>query len=201
MEKSASRALITFVKNPQKGKVKTRLAKTMGEDQALRIYRALLEHTRQICESTEAKRYLYYSHFIDRKDKWSDEYFHKALQPEGDLGQRMTTAFREVLEQQDKVIIIGSDCASLRQEIIEQAFKLLETHDFVLGPALDGGYYLLGMKKLLPDIFENMPWSTEEVADITRQRIRSNGYSLAEVDTLSDIDYEADWAQYGWQLD
>lgn len=201
MEKSASRALITFVKNPQKGKVKTRLAKTLGEDQALRIYRALLEHTRQICERTKAHRYLYYSNFIDREDHWSNDHFHKALQPEGDLGQRMTTAFQQVLEKHHKVIIIGSDCAALKPEIIERAFDQLEAYDFILGPAFDGGYYLLGMKTLLPDIFEDMPWSTEKVAAITRQRIQDNGYSLAEVDTLSDIDYQEDWLKYGWELD
>ncbi|HKK73726.1 MAG TPA: TIGR04282 family arsenosugar biosynthesis glycosyltransferase [Saprospiraceae bacterium] len=201
MDHPTSRALITFVKNPQKGQVKTRLAKTLGDEQALRIYQALLEHTRQVCIKASAQRYLYYSNYIDENDNWSDTAFHKALQPNGDLGERMETAFRQVLKKHDKAIIIGSDCASLKEEIIERAFQLLDDHDFVLGPAMDGGYYLLGMRQVFPSLFENIPWSSKEVADITRQRIWSNGYTLAEVDTLSDIDYEEDWEQYGWKID
>lgn len=201
MDPTTSSALITFVKNPKKGKVKTRLAQSVGDEKALQIYQALLEHTRQICLKIPAHRYLYYSSFIDEKDNWSNTAFHKALQPDGDLGERMSTAFKQVLQKHDKAIIIGSDCASLKAEIIEQAFDLLEEHDFVLGPAIDGGYYLLGMRQLLPALFTDIPWSTDKVADITRQRIQAEGFSLAEVATLSDIDYEEDWEKYGWSMD
>lgn len=197
----SNRALITFVKNPERGKVKTRLAKTLGDDQALKIYKALLDHTRNICTRVEATRYLYYSNYIDREDKWPNENFQKALQPNGDLGERMATAFQEVLHKHDKAIIIGSDCASLDSAIIEEAFDLLYQNDLVLGPALDGGYYLLGMCEWFPTLFTDIPWSTEEVANITRQRIAEKGNSWAEVATLSDIDYAEDWKKYGWDLD
>lgn len=200
MDVAASLALITFVKNPRLGEVKTRLAQTMGEHKALQIYLALLDHTRQVCEQVPAQRYLYYSQFIDRQDNWPNDRFHKAIQPPGDLGTRMATAFETVLQQHQKAIIIGSDCATLRPEIITLAFAKLDTADFVLGPALDGGYYLLGMRQFTRELFTQMPWSTPEVADITRHRIHQLGYSLAEVDQLSDIDYETDWLQYGWPL-
>lgn len=193
-------ALITFVKNPKKGKVKTRLARTVGDDRALQIYKALLQHTRDICTSINASRYLYYSNFIDEQDEWPNELFQKELQPTGDLGNRMATAFQQVLRKHQKAVIIGSDCASLTSGIVEEAFRQLEDHDFVLGPAFDGGYYLLGMRTFLPVLFEDMPWSTESVADITRQRILDAQKSFSEVATLSDIDYEEDWEKYGWEL-
>lgn len=195
-------ALLIFIKNPMIGKAKTRLAATVGDDRALQIYEALLGHTRQLALQVDAERLLFYSHFIDHDDEWSPRQFRQYLQADGDLGQRMTAGFREAFALPDtrKAIIIGSDCASLTPDIIAEAFRALDGHDFVIGPATDGGYYLLGMRDFHPEVFQNIAWSTEYVAQQTIDRITALGKSCAEVATLSDIDYEEDWARYGWPL-
>ena len=193
-------ALIIFIKNPEKGKVKTRLAKTVGDDKALAIYKALLAHTRQIALSVAGTRYLFYSHSIPPQDEWSSNDFQKLLQAEGDLGDKMTTAFETVFQQHQPVIIIGSDCASLTSVIIKKAFQQLEKHDFVIGPAMDGGYYLLGMKQFQYKVFENISWSTETVFQHTIDHITTLNRSYFLLPTLSDIDYEEDWNKYGWEI-
>ncbi|GAB5551067.1 MAG: TIGR04282 family arsenosugar biosynthesis glycosyltransferase [Saprospiraceae bacterium] len=200
MNTSTQTALIIFIKNPEKGKVKTRLASTVGDDRALEIYKALMSHTRDLASQTEANRYLFYSQFINAQDDWPENRFIKDLQIEGDLGAKMATAFQTVLAKHAKAIIIGSDCASLTQEIIQEAIQALDQHDFVLGPALDGGYYLLGMQYFEPTLFQDMPWSTEQVAPITKTRIKALGKTCFTLQELSDIDYEEDWNKYGWDL-
>jgi len=129
-------ALIIFIKNPVKGKVKTRLAKTAGDDKALKIYRELLRHTRAIACRINAHRYLFYSQHINTEDEWPASQFKKALQAGGDLGAKMSSAFRQVLNEHNKAVIIGSDCASLTAAIVSEAFRLLDHYDVVMGPAI-----------------------------------------------------------------
>ena len=200
MDQKKNSALIVFIKNPRLGKVKTRLARTLGDEKALRIYQALLSHTRLVSLGLDIDRHLYYSHFIDHNDNWSSENFDKQLQLGNDLGARMANAFQEILKRYDKAIIIGSDCASLSPEIIKNAFGLLDENDFVIGPALDGGYYLLGMKELHQEIFQDIEWSTSSVFDRTVQKIKSLNKTFSLAPKLSDIDTEADWIKYGWKL-
>jgi uncharacterized protein len=195
-----AKALITFIKNPVKGMVKTRLAADVGDDQALLIYLELMRHTREVAQQIDAHRLLYYSSHIDREDAWPVEVFDKRVQPSGDLGQRMETAFREALAKAEAAIIIGSDCASLTPDIVNQAFEKLAAKDVVLGPALDGGYYLLGMKQPHDLLFRNMIWSTDQVFTQTTRRIEKAGLSYDTVATLSDIDYAEDWEKYGWPI-
>ncbi len=207
---SGQNALILFVRNPELGKVKTRLARTVGDEQALRIYLELLRHTRNLAMTVEARRYLYYSHFIDEKDNWPASHFEKMLQSEGDLGTKMADAFHRVSELHrgnrknggsTKMVIIGSDCASLSSDIVREAFRALSNHPYVLGPAKDGGYYLLGMNKFTPQLFQDMPWSTNEVSTITQQRIKDLGHTYHLLPELPDIDYAEDWEEHGWELD
>jgi len=193
-------ALIIFIKNIEKGKVKTRLASTLGDEKALEIYQALLGHTRNVATSVDAGRYLYYSSFIEKKDDWSNKDFIKKLQPEGDLGQRLTTAFKEVFKRNEKVVVVGSDCAQLTPDIVNRAFEKLEEYPFVIGPTLDGGYYLLGMKNFEPSVFENIEWSTESVFSATLKKIQALHCDCYLLEELSDIDYEEDWKKYGWEL-
>lgn len=183
------------------GKAKTRLAATVGEERALAIYKELLRHTREIATQTEAKRLLFYSHFIDEKDEWSAGDFQKYLQIDGDLGEKMGEGFQIAFGQKaSKVIIMGSDCASLTPEIASQAFEVLDNHDFVIGPADDGGYYLIGMKTFSPTIFENIDWSTELVFSQTVKAIQQLNRTYGTLPTLSDIDYEEDWIKHGWDF-
>ena len=193
-------ALLTFIKNPEKGKVKTRLAKTIGEDKALAIYKTLLEHTRKIALGINADRFLFYSQRINPTDNWSTAYFIKRVQADGDLGSKMQEAFRYAFQTHQKVVIIGSDCASLTPSIVQAAFKQLDEYDFVIGPALDGGYYLLGMNAFYSVVFEGIAWSTATVLAETQSIIRSLQKSFYLLPALSDIDYEEDWEKYGWEL-
>jgi len=194
------RALITFIKNPVKGTVKTRLAADVGDDKALLIYRELMRHTREIARKIDAHRLLFYGSHIDNQDKWPADEFDKQVQPEGDLGKRMETAFRIALDQAESAIIIGSDCASLTPEIVNEAFQKLSETDVVLGPAMDGGYYLLGMKEVHGFLFRNMIWSTDQVFTETTRRLEKAGMRYETVATLSDIDYAEDWEKYGWPV-
>ena len=193
-------ALLIFIKNPELGKCKTRIAATAGDERALQIYLELLRHTREIAEEVDANRLLFYSNFVDEKDAWSSEKFQKYVQNNGDLGERMSAGFERAFQENERVLIIGSDCASLTTEIVEDAFQALESHDFVLGPTFDGGYYMLGMRHWQPSVFQDIEWSTESVFETTKARISTLNASLYFAPTLSDIDYEEDWEKYGWDL-
>ena len=192
-------ALIIFIKNIEKGKVKTRLAATVGDEKALKIYQALLEHTRKVASNANADRYLFYSSHLE-KDDWSELDFQKRIQSGNDLGIRMANAFEEIFKKHKKAVIIGSDCASLTSEILNQAFELLTKNDFVIGPAQDGGYYLLGMSQFMPSVFENIEWSTGSVFEKTIENIGLLDKNYALLPELSDIDYEEDWVKYGWEI-
>jgi rSAM/selenodomain-associated transferase 1 len=192
------RALLIFIKNPEKGKVKTRLAKDAGDDRALAIYLELLRHTREIALELDVHRHLFYSSFIDTADDWPADRFQKKIQEQGDLGSRMKDAFRQAFQSASSVVIIGSDCASLTKEIVEQAFDALQEHDFVIGPAMDGGYYLLGMRSFQASVFDLETWSTEDVFSETIRQMDTLDSSYHCLPTLSDIDYLKDWETYGW---
>lgn len=197
---STTEALIIFIRNPELGKVKTRLAQSLGDQKTLQVYEALLGHTRKIALALDVSRYLFYSHFIDAEDDWSNTAFKKQLQVEGDLGQKIHAGFEHAFRDHDKVLIIGSDCASLTAQIVQEGFDALDRNDFVLGPALDGGYYLLGMRQFTPSLFQAIPWSTAEVAQLTLGKMKAMGASFHLLPPLSDIDYAEDWEKYGWEL-
>ena len=185
--------LIVTVKNPELGKVKTRLAKDLGEERALDIYKKLLEKTRRTVEGLPFSKAIYYSSFVDLCDEWDNDSYIKRLQSEGDIGQRMSNAIGEALSDGfAKVCLIGSDIYEISAEVIHDAFRLLETHDVVVGPAKDGGYYLIGMKKHYDHIFNISKWSTDQVLAETIVQIKSLGLTWTTTDVLSDIDYMED---------
>jgi len=107
---------------------------------------------------------------------------------------------RILFQDHQKVVIIGSDCASLTPAIVKVAFQQLDKHDFVIGPALDGGYYLLGMNQYMPSVFDGIAWSTDSVLADTKQRIKDLKKDYVLLPALSDIDYEEDWIKYGWEI-
>ena len=194
----AKELLIIFIKNPELGKVKTRLAATLGPEKALIIYNQLLSHTRKITEKLPLPQALYYSDFIPAKDSWDSQVFRKQVQSGSNLGDRMLRAFQEGFnEGYNRICIIGSDCFELTSEIVLNAFKKLEEHDVVIGPAEDGGYYLLGMQELQPYLFANKSWSTEAVLQQTLDEIKLKGLSVALLPTLTDVDEEKDLPAFG----
>lgn len=193
-------ALLIFIKNPVKGKVKTRIAQTAGEDMAYSIYLALLEYTRSIAMQVNADRLLYYSDTLQREDAWPEDQFQKHLQKGLTLGERMCNAFADAFPRYQRVVIIGSDCPGLRSALIHQAFNMLNEVPIVLGPARDGGYYLLGLQQHTPVLFEEIAWSTPQVFAQTMEKAAQIGVVPRLLPMLADIDTEADWQQYGWTL-
>lgn len=191
-----STALIIFVRNPIYGKVKTRLAEDIGHSRALEIYKLLLKHTFDITQGLTCQKFVFYADEISKTDLWDGADFIKRLQKGNDLGERMQYAMNELFEEGfSKVIIIGSDCFELTNSILEEAFFQLNHYDSVLGPAHDGGYYLLGLKTIIPELFLNKKWSTGDVAKLTItdfERLEMSYYllqKLNDVDNVSDLQH------------
>lgn len=191
------RLLIIFCKNPELGKVKTRIAATLGDEKALAIYYKLINYTQQITTPLPFDKVVYYSNHIDREDNWHNDHFKKALQKGNDLGEKMSNAFSESFAKGfSSVCIVGTDCMEITGKIILDAFKILEKKDAVLGPAKDGGYYLLGMNKPNPKVFHNKKWSTGSVSSDTIRDFESLKLSYALLPVLSDVDEEKDVADW-----
>ncbi|NBP71250.1 MAG: glycosyltransferase, partial [Cytophagia bacterium] len=181
--------LLIFYRNPELGKVKTRLAATLGDEKALSVYLRLAEHTRKITQGLVADKLVFYSNAIVHKDLWDEAFYQKAEQAGENLGERMLHAFQYGFDQgYQRICIIGTDCLELNQEIIEKAFLGLSQHDAVLGPAKDGGYYLLGIKKPHTDFFQNKAWSTQTVTHDTLRDMLRLKLSVHLLPLLSDVD-------------
>jgi len=191
-KENKDRLLLIFTKNPVAGKVKTRLAKDLGDEKALEIYQFLLEHSVKFTSEVDADRMVYYSDSVNENDIWSADNFQKSKQFGDDLGQRMFNAFMDGFKEgYQKIVIIGSDMYDIETKDIELAFSELEKHDYVIGPALDGGYYLFGMKSLNSDVFKNKEWGTSSVRKDTLNDLEGEDVKLLEikndVDLLDDI--------------
>ena len=188
---TSKKALIIFTRNPELGKVKTRLAKSVGDEIALEIYKFLLKHTVAITKNLNVDKYVFYSENIHREDIWDPEIFRKKLQTGTDLGEKMQNAFSELFDMgYEKVIIVGSDIFELGQSDIENAFEVLQTTETVIGPATDGGYYLLGMKERNAALFQNKNWGTATVLEETLADLGQKKYVLLE--ERNDVDYYQD---------
>ncbi|MEX0770856.1 MAG: TIGR04282 family arsenosugar biosynthesis glycosyltransferase [Balneolaceae bacterium] len=189
MEQTENRLLIVFVKNPEMGRVKTRLAADIGDTEALHIYQKLTAHTRREASEVKADRQVWYSEFIDQKDPWSSTLFAKRLQPGGNLGKKMERAFASGFNSgYGKIVLIGSDCPTILTRHIEEAFEKLESHDTVLGPSSDGGYYLIGLKELNTSLFQDKPWSSSGLYEQTLTELQDSSLSYCELEELNDID-------------
>ena len=188
-------ALLLMVKNPIAGKTKTRLAAEVGNDRALEIYARLTAHTRSQASALRGvTRYLYYSEFVDSADDWPATDYIKLVQVGAGLGERMSAAFQRAFDRgHDRVVIIGSDCPGLTTEILQASFAALSDNDLVIGPATDGGYYLLGLRHPQPRLFTDMAWSTDQVAGETLRRAQVQALRVSELPILSDVDRLADW--------
>jgi rSAM/selenodomain-associated transferase 1 len=194
----SSTALVIFVRNPVLGQVKTRLAKDIGNERALAIYLQLLEHTLKITRSLSFRKFIYYADEVSDYDLWSVPGYTKRMQSGTNLGERMLNSFKELFEQGfTRIVIIGSDCLQLQTENLQEAVTLLESNTAVIGPASDGGYYLLGLTKLYPELFVNKPWSTNQVLTKTIDDFNNQGISYALLEELSDIDDITDLEENG----
>lgn len=187
--------LIVFTKNLELGKVKTRLAASIGDEAALKVYQQLVDITeRETLQVNNVDLHIYYTDRID-ENHWLGKA--KFTQVEGDLGAKMRQAYEHAFALGfDQVIGIGSDLPEISSTIINQAFQQLANNDTVFGPAKDGGYYLLGMNTFQASIFENKPWSTESLLKVTVEELEDKGCSTALLGELNDVDTLEDLKAY-----
>ncbi len=191
-----NRVLAVFSKNPVEGKVKTRLAGTIGNIRALEIYEALRRLTDAATSPVKARRVIWYSDFIPQTDTLLSPGTEARLQQGKDLGERMHNAFCEMFSSGSLlVVLIGTDCPDISAAIIEKAFALLESSDAVLGPAMDGGFYLIGLKQRIPELFLGRTWSTSTVLEETLDKLETKGFSFSLLPELRDIDTFEDLRQ------
>ena len=189
--------LIIFTRNPVLGKCKTRLATTVGDQVALDIYKLLLNHTFAITKELQVHKQVYYSNEIWEDDIWDSSIFDKHLQQGADLGERMANAFRNGFKDGfENIIIIGSDIYDLTLFDLQEAFEALIQNEFVIGPAEDGGYYLLGMKRFNETVFMDKTWGKENVFKDTMEDLKNEQIVLLssknDIDVYDDVkDIEA----------
>ncbi len=191
-ENHSEELLLIFSRNPELGKVKKRLAAGIGDQSALKVYKYLLKHTVEVTENLQVEKWVFYSEEIPEEDIWPERTFRKKLQQGKELGERMEKAFSEAFRNGfSKVVIIGSDLYDITEEDIKMAFSALDVHDYVLGPAQDGGYYLLGMKRETPQLFSNKDWSTDKVFKQTLEDLKQEKVKLLpmrnDIDTFEDM--------------
>ncbi len=183
--------LLIFTRNPQLGKCKTRLAATVGNETALDIYRFLLDHTVSITKNLNAAKQVWYSEEIWEDDIWDPSFYDKKLQQGEHLGIRMANAFQEGFASGfERIIIIGSDMYDLSEKNLQDAFSELKENDFVIGPAKDGGYYLLGMKTFKPELFQHKDWGNETVLKDSLKDLKNENLNI--LDERNDVDLYED---------
>jgi len=192
--------VLVFVRAPEIGKVKTRLAREIGGAEALRIYRRLGSHAVAQADGASAVLRIHYTpeHDPDAVVDWLGAGRVYLPQPSGDLGDRIAAAFEAAFRDgHAPVVIVGSDIPDLSTARIDRALSLLEDHPVVVGPASDGGYWLLGLREPRPSLFRGIPWSTPRVLAMTLERLRAEGVEPALLPRLTDVD-EAKDLPPGW---
>lgn len=190
--------LILFTRYPEPGKVKTRLISALGAEGAANLQRQMTEDTLRKIEAMQNNfLVLLEIHFAGNKKElmqaWLGKNFAYYQQQEGDLGERMLSAFAGAFTKgMSRVVLIGTDCPDLDAVILAEAFQLLEQSEVVLGPAADGGYYLIGLKRLIPELFSNIYWGTGEVLLKTQQIAQRLNLQVSYLPLLHDIDVPED---------
>ena len=199
MSRKNRNALIIFLKYPEMEKVKTRLGAQIGTRKAMEIYREAADFVaRSFSDSKNWETFFFYTPKEKEKEilGWlgGGEAFFFAQEGES-LGQRISRAFGKCFSLGfENIVIIGTDCVMITEDDVKNAFSLLSGKKFeaVLGPATDGGYYLLGLRRETNAVFKDISWSTSRVFEETEKRMRENGLSCAVMKKLSDIDEEKD---------
>ncbi|MEQ9231624.1 MAG: TIGR04282 family arsenosugar biosynthesis glycosyltransferase [Cyclobacteriaceae bacterium] len=177
------------MKNLIPGMVKTRLAKDVGMFLALDIYQELVNHTAKVVRKVDADKMVFYSEYVEVEDAFEGEDFEYSVQTGNSLGERMQNAFQHAFDKgYSRVTIIGSDCYDLKAKHLEQAFDQLEINDIVVGPAKDGGYYLLGLNGPCPALFEGKEYSHDKVFEELMSEAKDLELECHVLDKLNDID-------------
>jgi uncharacterized protein len=193
--------LIIFTRYPKPGQVKTRLIPALGAEGAAVLHRRMVEHTLALARALRTTRPLsievwFTNGSMAQMQAWLGEGVAYQSQPEGDLGDRMTLAFESAFRKgHGATVIIGTDCPDLSPALLAQSFSALEQQVLVLGPAIDGGYYLIGLQRLFPELFQGIAWSTANVLQATAEIAEHLGLSPYYLAQLSDIDLPQDLEQ------
>ncbi len=198
-------AVIVFARAPEKGKVKTRLARDLDEKQVLALYEKFVAHSVSTALSTGLTTVVS-CHPGEKKDLLKNLLGDRPVyipQTGEDLGERMTHAFETVFRTGvEKAVIIGSDIPDIRPPHLSRAFSLLHDHPVVIGPSFDGGYWLIGFRKETFDrfVFHNIPWGTKAVLGETVCRCKKKHLRFAFLEKLRDIDTSADLEKIAFRL-
>lgn len=192
------RRLIIFTRYPVKGSVKTRLFPALGEEGAASLHKKMTEHTVEWAASLLEKD----PGFLEIRfeggsgssmAEWLEAEWEYVPQGEGDLGERMARAFEENFQKRiKKVVLVGTDCPQLTAFHVKAAFNALKNHDLVLTPTVDGGYCLIGLKQMVPELFVSLAWGTETVFQNTLERAKKAGLSVKCMKPLRDVDVPED---------
>jgi len=186
---------MVFVKAPRPGEVKTRVAQTTGAERACDVYRQLVATLlKSLSPLREVELRFAPDDAAAEIEPWLRPGWVAVPQGDGDLGARLERAFADAFAAgAERVVVIGSDCPEVKTSDVRTAWRELQTHDVVVGPAMDGGYWLIGLRAPQPELFRGMPWSSELVLGRTLERARARGLKIQLLRILSDIDTEADW--------
>ncbi|MGF1992430.1 MAG: TIGR04282 family arsenosugar biosynthesis glycosyltransferase [Nostoc sp. ZfuVER08] len=202
--RSSKQRLIIFTRYPEPGKTKTRLIPVLGSVGAANLQGQMTEHTilqvKQLQKAIDISVEIWFSDGdLQLMQKWLGSDLVYQPQGEGDLGLRMARSLLQAFQSgAEKAIIIGTDCPGLNAEILATAFDKLRTFDLVLGPALDGGYYLIGLRQLIPELFANIEWGTANVFQKTVEIAQKVNLSYVNLVSLADVDRPEDlsiWQQ------
>ncbi|MBW4582637.1 MAG: TIGR04282 family arsenosugar biosynthesis glycosyltransferase [Tildeniella nuda ZEHNDER 1965/U140] len=186
--------LIIFTRYPEAGKAKTRLIPALGAEAAAELHRQMTEYTLAQVKRLQQSLSLTVEIWFAGGDRiqmqtWLGSDLSYQPQPEGDLGDRMAQAFQTAFDNGVKAaIIIGTDCPELTDVLLTEAFQALQQTDLVLGPATDGGYYLIGLRRSVPELFKTIAWSTDRVFQQTVDIASNLNLSLATLPALTDVD-------------
>ncbi|NET23819.1 MAG: glycosyltransferase [Okeania sp. SIO1H5] len=196
-EKTGEHQVAVFARYPQLGKCKTRLARDIGPEKALHVYQSLLTYTLGLLQGGDFRHSVWVTPDAHAKNQgsWAPGNGQRFPQGGGDLGQRLENCCRFFLIDQKvkSLLIIGTDCVELEADHLERALARLEEVDVVLGPANDGGYYLIGLRKMVPELFRNISWSTAQVLQQTISVLKTKNLSyfclpeLVDIDTFTDL--------------
>jgi hypothetical protein len=190
--------VIIFTRYPEVGKTKTRMIPVLGAQGAANLQRQMTEYTLTTVKQLQGQfpvsiAIFYTGGNLQLVKTWLKNGYDYVNQGEGDLGVRLSSAFQRAFEQgMTKVIIIGIDCPDITASILRHGFEMLNHHDLVLGPALDGGYYLIGTKRPIPELFKDIFWGTGEVLQQTKAIAAKLDLKMAFLPPLADIDRPED---------
>lgn len=195
--------LIIFSRFPEAGTTKTRLIPALGAEGAAALQRRLSERTVRCGRELAALRPLalevcYDGGDADRLGAWLGRDLRCVAQGDGDLGARLARAFaRSWQEPVQRVVVVGADCPALSVPILQEAFVALAGHDLVLGPAADGGYYLLGLARPAPELFADQPWGARGLLASTLRVAHRSGLAVKLLEELADVDRPEDLLHLG----